>query len=211
MTTSCPACRLSSKIEAGGVEERDALPHQLLGLASLIATLQLGELDPIVDAHDLENRGRTHGLDRDPVRDRHRDHVGQVILPLRVLVLETRHPSFQMRGRHGHHAGIDLADRALLRARVPVFDDPLHTIRRIPDDASVARGIGKLDRQQRQAPAVGCLDEAVEGLRGDERDIAIKDEDRVARIEPDSIKGRTWATAWPVPSCRSCSIHWTPR
>ena len=79
-----------------------------------------------------------------PVRQRARDDVGQVVLALRVVVPERASHVRQLRGRRGHDAGVDLADRALARRRVLLLDDLPHRAARIAHDAAVAGRVVEL-------------------------------------------------------------------
>ena len=88
--------------------------------------LQRDELRAVVDAADVALVGGGECGDGHAVGHRHRDDVGQVELALRVVRLQRRHPAGEQRGRRGQHAGVDLADRALLGCRVLLLDDGPH-------------------------------------------------------------------------------------
>ena len=75
-------------------------------------------------------------FDLHAVRDRHGDHVGQVVLALRVVRLQRGDPAGERLGRRGHHAGIDLVDAQLLGRRVALLDDAAHVAVRIAQDAA---------------------------------------------------------------------------
>ena len=71
--------------------------------------------------------------------------------------------------RRRHHAGVDLADRALLRRRVLVLDDRRHLAVAVADDAAVAGGIVELDREQRQRARARVADDRFERLGARQR------------------------------------------
>ena len=100
---------------------------------------------------------------------RERDDVGEVVLAARVAVVDRLEPAREMLRRRRHHAGVDLADRALLRRRVLVLDDRLHRALGVADDAPVTGRVVELDRQQRKRALPRMPDDRCERLRPRER------------------------------------------
>ncbi|MPM42586.1 hypothetical protein SDC9_89252 [bioreactor metagenome] len=105
-------------------------------------------LEGIVDAMPHHGHAIGHG---------HGDHVGQVVLFLRVVVVQARQPLLQVLDRRGHDAAVDLANGAFGIAGVLVLDDALHLAVGVAHDAAVAGGIGQAHRQQRQLVAARRL------------------------------------------------------
>ena len=148
------------------------------------------------------HRVREHkDLQRDEVRRRddrhalgrgHRDDVRQVVLALAVVVGQLGQPALELRRGRRHRTGVDLADRALRRARVALLDDAAHrsAVRcsrlghvRGPQDPSVPAGLLELDRQQREPDAAARLDQRPRGGRFDQRHIAVEDQGRAVVVE----------------------------
>ena len=103
------------------------------------------------------------------VLPREGDDVGEVVLAARVAIVDRLEPAGEvLRGRR-HHAGVDLADRALLRRRVLVLDDRLHRALGVADDAPVAGRVLELDRQQRKRALTCMPDDRFERFRPRER------------------------------------------
>ena len=78
----------ATRVEAQRVDQRDALEHQLGGTLLAIGRLELGELQLVVDAQDLGDRGCDDGVHLEARPDRHDDDVRQVVLALRIVVPE---------------------------------------------------------------------------------------------------------------------------
>ncbi len=100
---------------------------------------------------------------------RQRDHVGQVVLAACVAVVDRLEPAGEARGRGGHHARVDLADRALLGCRVLVLDDGRHRAIRAAHDAAVSGRVVELDREQRQRALTRMSDHRLERLGARQR------------------------------------------
>ena len=98
------------------------------------------------------------GDHRNAVGDRRLDDVGQVVLALGVVAASGREPALQVAGRRGHHAGVDLADRAIGRAWRPCARRSVDARRprarrgRIAaHDSTVAARVGQLDASAARA------------------------------------------------------------
>jgi hypothetical protein len=135
-----------------------------------------------VDAQHLGLVGRRAGDHRHGVGHRHRDDVGQVVLALCVVVLQRRDPALQRRGRRRHHAGVDLAQRAFVFARVLVLDDRAHAAAGAAHDAAVAARVGEGDRQQRQLRAAAGRGQRGGGGGAHERHVAVEDQRRLEAL-----------------------------
>jgi hypothetical protein len=152
-----------------------ALLHQRSGLAQLVNPLEFGQLHRAVDAGHLggiRDLVRHHGH---AVGDGKLHDIGQVVLVLRVPVVQPRQPAAQQAGRHGHDAAVDFPDLALGRARVLVFDDGPHLRRSLgagAHDAPIAGRVGHAQREQGQALAVALRQQGLQRGRLGQRHIA---------------------------------------
>ncbi len=143
------------------------------------------QLDAVVDPHGLFGIIGDQRTDLATGRPGHRDHVGQVILTLGII---PTHPAQRLEdeGRlEGVDAGIDLANRALLRRRVLFFDNAQDRFAISPNDASVTVGIGHLggkDRDRRLlGPVVGK--QAIEGFPPQQRNVAAQQQQSPAEAQ----------------------------
>ena len=120
-----------------------------------------------------------------PVTDQHADDVGEVPLPLDVVVGERRQRLVEHRRIEGVHRGVDLGDRPLLLGGVAVLDDGGDLTGDLADHAAVAGGIGQVDAEHRGGGAGGgvAVIERGDGLRADQRHVAGQDDNHVARVE----------------------------
>ena len=106
---------------------------------------------------------------------RQRDHVGKVILLLRVVVAEPIEPGAQARGGQHHDAGVDFGDGAFSRGSVLLLDDAHQAPRRIAHDAAITGGILEFNCQDSQSRS-GHGDQSLQRLDARERHIAVQDE-----------------------------------
>src|SRR6266853_6321434 len=105
----------SAHVAARRIGECHPLLHERSGKLALEDALQLRELTPAVHAERLPrcvclDRRHAYALLR-----RERDDVGEVILLLRVVVLQLREPGLELLRRCHDDAGVDLAKGALPR------------------------------------------------------------------------------------------------
>ena len=140
----------AAHIQPRRVSQPHALLHQANGQALLIHAFQFGQLHRAVDAGDLrgiKNLVRHHGH---AVSHRKLHDVGQVILVLRILVVQTRQPAAQQLCGHGHDAAVDFMNGALGVAGVFVLDDGAHLggrLRAGANDAAIAGRVGHVEGQ----------------------------------------------------------------
>ena len=166
----------AAHVEARRVRQGHALLQQGVGDFALVHALQLGQLALGIHAFDfpdLRGLGCLHG---DAVGHSEGDHVGEVVLLLRVLVLHAREPPRQPRRTGGEEAGIPLADRAFGLGRVLVLDDAQHAPPGVADDAAVAGRVRHHGRHHAEA-ALRRLDQGTQRVGTNQRHIAIKHED----------------------------------
>ena len=171
----------AAHVNARGVGQRDTLLHQHVGHFELVDALELRQLRLAVDAGGLPVDVRAGRPDRDPGLHRRGNHIGEVILFLRVVVLERGQPGLEPRRGQHHDASVDLANFQLLVGGVLVLDDARH-LAAAPDDAAVAIGVIKLHGEQPDALA-GRPDQPLQGHRPDQRHIAIEHQRRRRVIE----------------------------
>ena len=107
----------------------------------------------------------------------HGDDVGQVVLALRVVVLQRGDPALQRRGGRGHHAGVDLADARAAPALASLCSTMPRTLAgSVAQDAAVAGGVGQFDGQQRQLLAAAGAGQRGGGVGADQRHVAVEDQ-----------------------------------
>src|SRR3546814_10029113 len=82
---------------------------------------------------------------------RHFEHVGQVVLALRVVDGQALQPALERHRVGGKDAGVDGADVALFLGGVLVFDDGADAAFRVAHDAAVAGRVLEIGAQHRDA------------------------------------------------------------
>jgi hypothetical protein len=148
-------------------------PQQQFAHAARVQALrQVGELHRIVGAERFRFVRTQGDVGGQTFRRGLREHVGQVVLALRVRGAERGQPAAQRRGIGSDHAGVDLADGALGRAGVLVFDDGGDMALRIAHDTPIAARVGKLGSEHGQR-AMGMHQHA-QGRGARQRHVAVK-------------------------------------
>jgi hypothetical protein len=148
--TSVPAPRLQSfrrqlgpmraaDVEARRVGQGHPRPHQGVRTAPLVIAFQGGEPHPVVHAGDLFQALRLAGGYLDPIRGGEADAIGQVVLPLGVVVLDPSKPVGKPALMSNQKPRVDLIDLQLRLAGVLLLDDTQDTPPPIPKDPAVAR------------------------------------------------------------------------
>ena len=89
-----------------------------------------------------------------------------------ILVVQPRQPPAQQARGHGHDAAVDFADAALGVGGVFVFNDGAHIAVSGTLDAAVARGVGQLQREQRQTLSAACGQQRGQGVGLGQRHVA---------------------------------------
>ncbi|CAM5332265.1 hypothetical protein SSTU70S_01069 [Stutzerimonas stutzeri] len=156
--------------------------------------LQLRQLNAVVGALHLHCVQRLLGGHAQTVRDRHRDHVGQVVLALCIAVGQAAQPFTDPRARYGEDAGIAFADRPLRGAGILVLDDGLHLALHVAHDAAVTGRIGKLDGEQRELVGADLVQQALQGIGFDQRYVAIEDQHPLGRQVRQRLRHRVAGT-----------------
>src|SRR6058998_1841805 len=175
------AGEVSAHVAARRIGERHSLLEERSGELALVNALQLGELGAAVHAERLPRRvcldcGHGYALLRCE-----RDDIGEVILLLRVVILQLREPGLEFLGRCHDDSGVDLAQGALPRAGV-LFLDNSHHLFSISQDAPVSGGTIER-RGQKAQPRPRRVDEMPQGFGANQRYIAIEHESRPALVQ----------------------------
>jgi hypothetical protein len=123
-------------------DERHAGDHRLASQARLHDRLGLGELRAIVDPHHLGFR-RGHDGDRLARRARDLDHVGQIILALRVRVADPAQQRESAVSADRHQPGVAQADAALLGRSILLLTDRREPLP-VSDETSVPEWVLRL-------------------------------------------------------------------
>src|SRR5882762_5760387 len=136
----------SAHVAARRIGERHALFHERIGELALVDALQPGELAAAVHAECLPRRAGLDGRHSYALLRRQRDDIGKVVLLLGVVVLQLREPGLELLCRRHDDAGADLAQRALPRVGVFLFDHRPYSLS-VSQDAPVSRGTVACRRQ----------------------------------------------------------------
>ena len=140
--------------------------------AQLERALELRQLPGVVRAFGLDGLGDHHDLRLAILGSSLGEHVGEVVLALRVVVAQRRQPGAQRIGISGDDAGVDDADAALFVAGILLFDDARDVALGIADDAAVTGGIGRLGREHGKRAGRG--QQPGQGVAGDQRHVAVE-------------------------------------
>src|SRR5258706_9550417 len=171
----------SAHVAARRIGERHALFHERIGELALVDALQLGELAAAVHAECLPRRAGLDGRHRYGLLRPQRDDIGKVVLLLGVVVLQLREPGLELLRRRHDDAGVDLAQRALPRVGVFLFDDR-HYFLSVSQDAPVSGGTVEC-RRQKAKPLPRRLDQLLQRLGAYQRDVPVEHESRPALVE----------------------------
>src|SRR5882762_3075411 len=175
------AGKTPAHVAARWIGERHPLLQERSGKSALVDALQLGELAAAVHSERLPHRVCMDCRHRYALLRCERDDIGEVILLLRVIVLQLREPGLELLRRCHDDAGVDLAEGALPCVGV-FFLDYSHHLFSISQDAPVSSGI--VERRGQKAQPRPCrLDKMLQGLGANQRDIAIEHEGRPALVE----------------------------
>ena len=142
------AGKLAANVDTGWIGQGHALFQQSAGGFILINTLKRCQLRFAVDAQYFPDMIRLGSFHLDPIRDRHRHDVGEVILLLCIPVFQPGQPVVQMLIGNRHDAGINFANLPLGFAGILLFDNggdlalPAAT-----HDSAVAGGLVQFQRE----------------------------------------------------------------
>ncbi len=154
MNTSRPTVSAPRTSTPLGIGERDAAAHEVVRDPALQRPLRYRELRAIVDAEHLGRRLDHGALDLRAGFGRARDHVGEVVLALRVVVVELREEAPERSRRERHETGVDLVHAPLVVGRVLLLDDARDLAAFVANHAAVAGRVVD-DRGQERELAVG--------------------------------------------------------
>ena len=167
-----------------GVDERDAFCHPVLVDAVARDGGELRELDAAVDAQAVAVVVTVEDGDRLAVTLEDFEHVGQVVLGLRVVVADLVNVGGELRAVKGVAAGVALQQRGgLLGRAVLLLDDALDLTIGAQLDAAVAERIGRGHGHDGAGELAGGdgLRELGDGVGGDERQVAVEHDDGALR------------------------------
>ena len=173
------------------VDDRHAVAHVPLADPAVELAAERGELDPVVDALGLPEvveHVRPHGasgLAGD------RDDVGEVLLALGVVGAHPGQGVAQDVDVEGVDARVDLGDRPLAVGGVTVLDDALDASVGAAHDPAVARRVGEVrgDDRDDAARAVVRRGQLEERVTGEERDVAVRDDDSAGQVAGKGLEG----------------------
>ena len=167
-----------------GIDEGDALGHPVLVDAVTCDGGELGELDAAVDAQAVTVVVAVEDGDRLAVAFEDLEHVGQVILGLRVVVADLVNVGGKLCAVEGVAAGVALQQRGgLLGRAVFLLDDALDLAVGAQLDTAVAKGVGRGHGHDGAGELAGGdgLRELGDGVGGDERQVAVEHDDGALR------------------------------
>jgi hypothetical protein len=183
------------------IDHRDAGPHPFEVDAGAQLGLGVGELGPVVHAQRLH---RVVGLDTDHRVTRlakHRDHVGEVVLALRVLGTEPPECGREQPPAEAVDRRIDLVDLALFWCRVGVLDGAAtpslsRTTRPSPNGSSTTavRMAAAASCRRCSVPSLAMVSARTSGVAREHEDVVLGIE-LVERVS-------ATLTASPVPHAR---------
>ena len=195
------ADEIAAKLEPRRVRDPGSALQQRVGASREDDPLGLDQLGAIVHATHLSRVGRERRFDGHAVGDRHRNRIGQVVLLLRVVRAERRDPARERAGRRGHHAGVDLVKRALVRRGVAVLDDGPDAAGAVAHDATQPTRIGGLRGEKPQSALPRRCDDRGEPIHGHQGTSP-----STTRSTPSAGSfGNATRTASPVPRGGSCN------
>ena len=167
-----------------GVDEGDALGHPVLVDAVARDGGELRELDAAVDAQAVAVVIAVEDGDCLAVTLEDLEHVGQVVLGLRVVVADLVNVGGKLRAVEGVAAGVALQQRGgLLGRAVLLLDDALDLAVGAQLDTAVAKRIGRGHGHDGAGELAGGdgLRELGDGVGGDERQVAVEHDDGALR------------------------------
>ena len=157
---------IGAHVDAGRVGKANALLHQSSGKPELINTLQLGQLHRAIHASNLRCIGNLVGNHSHAISHSKLHDIGQVILALRVLVIQPRQPATQQPGGHGHDAAVNFLNMAFGLGCVFLLGNGAHLARGLStcaNNTAIARGVSHFEGQQRQPLAITFSQQSLQG------------------------------------------------
>ena len=167
-----------------GVDEGNALGHPVLVDAVARDGGELRELDAAVDAQAVAVVIAVEDGDCLAVALEDLEHVGQIVLGLRVVVADLVNVRGELRAVEGVAAGVALEQRGgLLGCAVLLLDDALNLAVGTQLDAAVAEGVGRGHGHDGAGELAGGdgLRELGDGVGGDERQVAVEHDNGALR------------------------------
>ena len=119
--------------------------------------LQCRQLHFGIDAFHFPDLSRMRSADGQALSHRQRDNIGEIILTLGIVIIESAQRTFQERGWHDHDAGIDFLNGALGGAGIFLFDYAQNLPVGVAHNAAIASRVGQRHRQNTQLILTGGL------------------------------------------------------
>ncbi|MNF88141.1 hypothetical protein D3C84_706280 [compost metagenome] len=170
---------VTANIETCRVAQRHTLSHQTATGAQLIMPLQLGQLLAVVGALHFHRVVGLFGGDDQAVTHRHGNHVGQVVLALRIVVGQAAHPVAEACERQRQDAGVAFGDFALGFVGIFLLDDGGDLAIDITNDTAVPGRIIQIDGQQTQLLWAYLLEQTLKRFDFDQRHVTVEHQHRV--------------------------------
>ncbi len=120
-------------------------------------------------------------------------NVGEIVFPLRVVVLEFRRPAEKASCIRRHDAGIAEIDFAFFCIGVAILDDPVKQSVLTRDHATISRAL-RVKCDNGETGILARLERGIECLRGHEWHVAIADHDVTFEIGERRCCGRRGVT-----------------
>ena len=168
--------QLAAHVDACRIGQAGAFGHQAVGLTTLEGTLEIGQLQAVVDALHFLDRRRLGGGDVDAFAGCHGDDVGQVVLALGIVGGQRRQPALELGTSGGEDTGVAFLDGQLLRRGILVLYDGADAAFGVTHDTAIACRVFQNHRQQAQSLLTDFGQQRLEGLATNQRHIAIQDQ-----------------------------------
>ena len=133
-----------AQIETRWIAQHYAGQQQLFGLLRLINALETRKLQTVIHAVRFTDARRMNGGNFTPFVVRHRNDIGDVVLTLRVVVIELRQPALHICAIGNQDTGVDLLNLTLFIAGVFVFNDTRY-VAVLTRDTAIARWVVQHD------------------------------------------------------------------
>ena len=163
----------------GEIFERDLGAQQLVRALLAVSALKRRQLQPIVDPQHFAAGAGQERCDAHAILDCQGDDVSEIVLALRVGILELLEPALERPGREHHDAGVAFAQLALADAGIAFLDNAQHLTVAAAHDATITGRWCEISGQQADALGAGRREQRLEGCRADQWHIAVENEHAV--------------------------------
>src|SRR5680860_606132 len=175
------ALKADIHVDPGGVriDDRHAVLHPASQDAAVLLPRQDCELRAVVDPLGLDHVVDHEGADTQAVLAGELHCVGEVVLPVGVVVGQPRQGTVEEGGVESQDPAVDLRDGGLLRSGVLLLDDPRDLASRVPQHAAVPVRVHHHAREDAHAPSGGdvVLGKGAQALALEQRGVAVRHQD----------------------------------